>query len=410
MNGGHQNFVVRFTVRALPALAIAMALVLGWRALVAGKAVLADADAPAVHLRADTAFPRDASEAAWRARIAQDPSDHVALAILARVLEQQGHVADARTAMNEALRLAPADRQTLIEAGAFHLRAGDAMQAMPYLRRAADLYPEARAGLWPAFVAVLDDRRTDAYFADIARDSPEWWPEFFGYACAKARNADALQKLLGARANAGTAGANERRCLVDRMQRDNLWPGAYQAWLNSLPEPERQRIGYVYNGDFERPISNLGFDWTIPAQDGVFVAARPVAGAGGQRALEVEFVNKRWSVPPAQQYLMLVPGKYRFEGRGRADRLQTWLGVQWGLYCLPDGGRAARQLARTGPFLGTSGWEGWREDFAVPADCPVQLLRLELANPRRDAVTPGDVAARLDGAVWFDDFRVRSLD
>ena len=55
-------------------------------------------------------------------------------------------------------------------------------------------------------------------------------------------------------------------------------------------------------------------------------------------------------------------------------------------------------------------WDEWREEFLVPADCPVQLLRLELANPRRDAVTPGDVAARLDGAVWFDDFRVRRLD
>ena len=410
MNGERGHSVARFAARALPAVAIVLALVLGWRALVAGRAVLADAGAPAVHIRADAASPRNGSEAAWRARVAQDPSDHVALVLLARVLEQQGKVADARAAMHEALRLAPADRQTLIEAGALHLRAGDAAQAMPYLRRAADLYPEARAGLWPAMVAVLDDRRVDTFFAGIARDNPDWWPAFFDHACAKARNADALQKMLGIRADAGTAGAGERRCLIDRLQRENQWPGAYQAWLNSLPARERQRIGYVYNGDFERPLSNLGFDWTMPAQDGVFVAARPVDGAGGQLALKVEFVNQRWSLPPAQQVLLLVPGKYRFEGRGRADKLQTWLGVQWGLYCRPDGARGARQLARSGPFLGTGGWEVWRQDFAVPADCPVQLLRLELANPRRDAVTPGDVAARLDGAVWFDDFRVRSLD
>ncbi len=402
--------MVRFAVRALPAVAIMMALLLGWRALVAGQAGLADADAPAVRTRVDAAFPRDGSETAWRARIARDPSDRVALVILSRVLEQQGNVADARKAMNEALRLAPADRQTLIEAGAFHLRAGDAAQALPYLRRAADLYPEARAGLWPAFVAMLDDRRIDANFASIARDNPDWWPAFFDYACAKVRHADALQKLLGARADVGTAGANERRCLIDRMQRENRWPGAYQAWLNSLPAHERQRIGDGYNGDFERPISNLGFDWTTPVQEGVFVAARPIDGMSGQLALKVEFVNKRWGLPPAQQYLMLVPGRYGFEGRGRADRLQTWLGVQWGVYCLPDGARGTRQLARSGSFLGTSGWEGWREDFAVPADCPVQLLRLELANPRRDAATPSDVAARLDGAVWFDDFRIRSLD
>ena len=46
---------------------------------------------------------------------------------------------------------------------------------------------------------------------------------------------------------------------------------------------------------------------------------------------------------------MLVPGKYRFEGRGRADGLDTWIGVQWGLYCLPDEGKAERHLAQQRP-------------------------------------------------------------
>ena len=107
---------------------------------------------------------------------------------------------------------------------------------------------------------------------------------------------------------------------------------------------------------------------------------------------------------------MLFPGRYRFEGRGRADRLDTWLGVQWGLYCLPDGRATPRQLARSGRFLGSSDWTGWGVDFAVPKDCPVQLLRLELANPREDAGTPGNVAARLTGTAWFDDFLIRGLD
>ena len=48
--------------------------------------------------------------------------------------------------------------------------------------------------------------------------------------------------------------------------------------------------------------------------------------------------------------------------------------------------------------------------FVVPKDCPVQRLRLELANPRGDADTPGNVAARLTGTAWFDDFLIRGLD
>ena len=46
----------------------------------------------------------------------------------------------------------------------------------------------------------------------------------------------------------------------------------------------------------------------------------------------------------------------------------------------------------------------------MPKDCPVQRLRLELANPRGDADTPGNVAARLSGTAWFDDFLIRGLD
>jgi hypothetical protein len=84
--------------------------------------------------------------------------------------------------------------------------------------------------------------------------------------------------------------------------------------------------------------------------------------------------------------------------------------VQWGLYCVQGEGRTGRQLARSDRFRGTSDWVDFHDDFAVGKDCPVQLLRLELANPRQDVSTPEDVVTRLNGNVWFDDFRVRSLD
>jgi len=392
------------------AVLLALALVIAWRAIVA-----------AMHAGGDTEWASDldpaaskqathAVERAWRDRLAHAPYDVVALVMLARVSEARGDVAQARAAMDEAVRQAPADRQTLLEAAAFHLRAGEAPPAMALLRRVADLYPEARSGLWPTMAAGIDDRSLYEFFAGVARDDPEWWPEFADYACAKARDAGALQRFLTVRAAAGTATARERRCIVGRLQREGRWPSAYQAWLNSLPSAQRQRIGYVFNGDFELPLSDLGFDWTVSAQEAVTVETQPVEGAGGRRALKVEFRNKRWGGPPVQQYLMLEAGRFRFEGRGRADALQTWLGLQWGLYCLPQGTRAPRQLVRSGRFAGNSGWNPWQVDFRVPDDCPVQVLRLELANPRRDADTPGDVAVRLDGTLRFDDLRVRRLD
>jgi hypothetical protein len=215
--------------------------------------------------------------------------------------------------------------------------------------------------------------------------------------------------LHATRAGAGLATTDERRCLIERFQREGQWTLAHQLWVNSLPPGQRERAGKVFNGDFEAPLSNVGFDWLIPQQDSVDVFLDSTEGMGGQRALNITFINKRFSGPPVFQYLMLGPGRYRFEGRGRTD-LETWLGLQWGIYCRDATGRESRQLALSERFIGAVDWIDFRRDFEVPKDCPVQILRLELAAPKRDASVLGNVAVRLRGRIWFDDLRVNAIE
>src|SRR5262249_21251505 len=112
---------------------------------------------------------------------------------------------------------------------------------------------------------------------------------------------------------------------------------------------------------------------------------------------------------PIYQYLLLAPGRYALDGRGRTD-LESWLGLQWGLYCIDRAGRDMRQLARSERLVGSANWSLFHEEFSVPVDCPVQVIRLELAHPPRDAPAAGNVAARLKGKVWFDDMSLRFLD
>jgi hypothetical protein len=404
---------LRLLGNALSAIAMLIALVLAWRVLSDGMNALQGGGLAAFWVRppasAATATPEE-SEAAWRAQLAQYPVDYKALVMLGRELERQGRIADARAAMDEALRLAPADQRTLLEVSAFYLRAGDVSKALWVMERVAHFYPGVRESLWPVFAGALDGGRHDDFFAAAARANPDWWPQFFSYACQKSANVDALQRLFATRAAEGIVDADERRCMIGRLQQENEWANSYQAWINSLPPEQRQRVGYVFNGNFEWPLSDVGFDWRIPAQEGVDVRVLPIDGASGPRALKVEFVNKLWEGPPVQQHLMLYPGRYRFEGLGRADRLQTWLGVQWGLYCLPLNGSGGQQLTRSNAFMGSSGWERLGVDFTVPGDCPVQVLRLELANPRHAAAMDDRVTVRLRGSIWFEDLRVRRLD
>ncbi len=394
----------------LLALATAAAAVLGWRVLVVGVDALsvqnAAPDAQGRRVPWATAEPESAS----RQRLARNPADAAAMLSLARELERQGRRDEADAAMRAVLRLAPSDSQTLVQVAGYFLRIGDEAQALATLRRSADV---AHGGLNDTvarvFLTALDTGRHRSFFERVARDNPRWWPEFFRRACEGAANAGVVASVLAVRADAGVASADEWRCLIERLQREGQWVRAHQLWLNSLPMDQRQQVGYVFNGGFELPMSNTGFDWIVPAQDGVTVSAGPGEGMNGRHALNVTFVNKRYGEAPIRQYLMLSSGPHRLEGRVRSD-LESWLGLQWGIYCHDRSGREPRQLARTERFAGSADWAGFGAEFVVPKDCPVQLLRLELANPQPAAAAPGAVAVRLKGTAWFDDLRIRILD
>ena len=64
-------------------------------------------------------------------------------------------------------------------------------------------------------------------------------------------------RLRGACGRAARSTADERRCLIGRLQRENRWTQAYQVWLNSLPAgaaaARRLRVQRRLRGaDFER--------------------------------------------------------------------------------------------------------------------------------------------------------------
>jgi len=402
-------------INALPraavlALALPLALLLAWRVLVAGIDALSDRNVAPAGPSADPSSDAPAAEASLRQRLARNPADATAILLLAVELERQGRRDEAGAAMRTAVRLAPADPQSLLLVAGYFLRTGDEAQALTTLRRAVDSsQAEVSGRVWPVFSTALATGRHRAFFDGVARENPSWWPGFFRYACTHAPSSGAMQEVYAARVAADVATPDERGCLIERLQRDGRWTGAYLVWLNGLPVEQRQRVGYVFNGGFELPLSNVGFDWRIPVQQGAVVTTGPGDGITGKQALTVSFGNQRYAGPPVYQYLLLVPGRYQLEGRVRSD-LDAWLGLQWGLYCQEGSGREARQLAHSEPFAGSTRWRDFRQDFAVPANCPAQLLRLELANPKQGANAPGSVAIRLKGKVWFDDIRVRIVD
>ncbi|MBK8742070.1 MAG: hypothetical protein IPM02_22315 [Betaproteobacteria bacterium] len=226
--------------------------------------------------------------------LARNPADYGALLNLALQLERDGSKQAAIDAAAEALRLAPTDQAALAQATNLFLRLGEEAPALAILRRFVELYPGEGGKAWPVFAAALDTGRHGEFFAQAARDNPSWWTGFFGFACGKAA-LGGVQSVFALRISAGTTTPDERRCIVARLQREGKWTAAYQTWLNSLPADQRQRVGFVFNGGFESPLSFLGFDWLSANQDAVTISTEPTEGATGKRALHMTFVNKRYS-------------------------------------------------------------------------------------------------------------------
>lgn len=389
------------------ACASGIALVLVWRILVIGLDDLISTD-PYPSLIADMMTSGDdlqKREKELRKQIPLRPFDAKVYFELSKVLQSQRKTDEAKAAMEQALRMDSSHPRILLTASRFFLDSGDVERGLSTLQRSAELYPDDET--WKMLLSELESGRGRAFLDGARFEEKTWWPEFFRWACDKAANPEVLEAAYLARAVSGILTDSERKCLVGRAQREGNWQRSRQLWITGLPNEQKPTDDGIFNGGFETPLSGIGFDWIVRPVDGVTSEALPSRGARGSKALRVAFANKRYADSPIYEYMMLRPGRYTLSGAARADRLETWLGVQWGMYCLSREGKLQRQLVRTRPFLGTTDWFEFQNQFAVPAECQVQMLRLELSNPQADAQTAGSVAARLRGAVWFDDLAVR---
>ncbi len=382
---------------------------LAWRVLLLGWDALQRVPAGAAKDELVAPLGIAGAERYWQQRLIANPADATALLGLGLELEKQGKAATAGDAISHVVALAPGDPSTLLQAADFFLRSGQDAVALHILRR----YIEASAGVYDprvgsVFARALDTRRHTALFDTMARENPLWWPVLFHQLC-NAAAVEAVEALFVVRERATLATEEERRCLVARLQREDDWTNAYLLWLNGLGPTARQRVPYLFNGDFQRPFSGAGFDWIVMRQDGVAPTIEAGEPTAGSRVLQVSYENRRYAGSPIAQYLVLAPGHYRFAGRVRTD-IETWLGLQWGLYCVPRHDREERQIARSERFVGSIDWHEFEQEFSVPEDCPAQQLRLELANPRADATVAGTVVAKLNGELWFDQLRIQSAD
>lgn len=336
------------------------------------------------------------SKAIWA-----NPADGRLYLALGRYWEQQGDSDKAAKLVTIAGDLAPMRDWVQLGAAEFWLRQGHLDKALAHWSVALDLRPSLRPHLYPILLRLAQNPETLPSFMAILKEPPEWWEDFFAYVADNAVSSDTARVFFKARQEGDHRPTDEEyRVYMARLQRDGQWLELYITWIGSLDAQRLSALGNLYDGGFELPFTNSGFDWYVKDVRGVKVETASTYGVRGNKALHVVFQGLRVRFRHLYQFLLLEPGRYRLRGWARPDGLQTENGLQWTISCAAGG----VPLGSSERFLGTDQWRSFTVDFEVPEEnCQVQLLRLELAG--RAAL---DFEA--NGAAWFDGLAINRVE
>lgn len=173
--------------------------------------------------------------------------------------------------------------------------------------------------------------------------------------------------------------------------------GAVAAWKDLekvLPEIARLQQGnnLIHNAGFEYPISNGGFDWTLPDTYQRPLLQNDISDPHeGRRSLMVSFDATRPSSIGVCQFLVLEPNtRYKFTGFMKA-KLETANGLRFAILDPKTGTR----LMETDDVVESRQWKELSVEFHTGPEKRLYLLNIERT---------GNTLVR--GSAWIDDLRL----
>jgi hypothetical protein len=282
-------------------------------------------------------------------------------------------------AVSAAALLAPVDPQVIRAQAALAFARGDVRVGLDKTARLAAISPMDQADAfsvlaahvahpaWPDFAAARLSAGwevSDQFLLKLCNE-----PQLTRYAFSVAAQFVRFRPLSPAASH----------CVENRAIASGDILGAYRLRLSaarSLPS----RIGFVFNGEFELPVSGSRFDWTIEPggeyREGFVAAIRPDGGPGGLgKALHVRFTGRPVQSPIVQQYLALPVGQYRLSYLSQQTAQSSTNYAVWKLKCAANDTPLITETWSSS--AAASGWTKSEAPFSVGVNCPGQVLSLE---------------------------------
>jgi len=307
------------------------------------------------------------------------PADSRFLSLKGIVEEQQGSIESARTRYRHALLLQPTEFQARLRSFLFALRDrdyGTAADHADILLRRWWTYFET---ISPYLPLVMADKTGFERLAGYTTPSPN------------------IQRLIIAE----LIKKPETLKFGDRLIRfwkeqgvDDLWPLANRVTARQFVAKQYQeahslfffmlqktddvaQLGYVYNDEFNAPITQNIFDWRFRKQPGVAHQQRTFLPPGSAKdeeprsVLEIRFLNGTIRYRGVGQYLRLPPGRYALSVTHASQNLKLASVLSVAIAC--GRGRSAFWSSPIEPS--NDGFKTLRAEFRVPAEgCVAQHL------------------------------------
>jgi len=323
----------------------------------------------------------------------RNPTDARAWIAIARAYRDSGMWEHAEYATRKAVYMNKNSPSLIWESGVYFLLEDKAVEATKLLQRYIRMVPDDQENVYSLFYSMKVE---PLYIVEnlIPRDYA-FYKRYFNFLIAN--------KLL-----------NESREVWKKMESFNPERSTYLGYCNFVIETgemsEAQTLwddfvgrfgtgesgkplGVIWNGDFELPIEDGGFDWRVGKADGVKVFMDKDIRRTGYASLSANFDGKHNpGVYLAEQIVPVDSGKgYKVIGYIKTENLTTKNGV----FLDVTGYRCDPFMKRTDSVTGTNLWKTLEVEFTVPGNC--ELIKIGIGRERSKKFD-----SKISGNVWID--------
>ncbi|MEX0852703.1 MAG: hypothetical protein WD036_05380 [Bauldia sp.] len=353
-------------------------------------------------LAAETAGDLAAADRLAERALIANPLEERGLRLLGFAADLRGEAGRAGVLMRRAAERSL--RDPVVQAWLFdaRVRSGDVARAIDHADVMLRTRPELGGRIMPALVRFAEDPAARVPLVAHLAESPPWREWFLtGLSGRNTPPGAALPVLSALRSTSAPPTDREFKPYLDRLIESGDFERAHLVWLLFLPGERLGNLRYIDNGDFERPIGDLPFDWAVSRIGGASTLIETTGTAGSGKAVHVVFAGGRVLYRNLAKLLVLPPGSYRLSGDVKTENLVNERGMVWRVRCAE---KDQALLAETPAVAGTTPWHPFGQDVVVPASgCRAQWLTLELAA--RTAVEQ-----RVSGEIWFDRLAISRVE